>query len=166
MEHLIEWLPKHVPADDSLSSIIHGDYSFHNLLIHPVVPRVVAVLDWELSTVGHPLGDLMYHCMEWYRPPGIDDRGTLSGADLDAPGVPTLEDYVARYSEWTGFRIEAEDMGFYGAFNLFRAAAILQGMAGRIRDGIVTARNAKQIVERLEPLADAAWAAAQKAGAS
>jgi len=163
MDRLVEWLPRHVPADDGLSSISHGDYSFHNLLIHPTEARVVAVLDWELSTVGHPLGDLMYHCMEWYRPPGIDDRGTLSGADLDALGIPTLEDYVTRYCERTGFRIETRDMSFYSAFNLFRVAAILQGVAGRIRDGIVTAKNAQQIVERIEPIANAAWAEAQRA---
>ncbi len=165
MDRLIEWLPQHVPVDDGLSSIIHGDYSFHNLLIHPVEPRVVAVLDWELSTIGHPLGDLMYHCMEWYRPPGIDDRGTLSDADLGALGIPTLKEYVARYCERTGFPIEAGDIGFYSAFNLFRVAAILQGVAARIRDGIVTAKNAAQIVKRIEPIANAAWAEAQRAEA-
>ena len=162
MDRLVEWLPGHGPADDGLSSIIHGDYSFHNLLVHPSEPRVAAVLDWELSTIGHPLGDLMYHCMEWYRPPGIDDRGTLCGADLDALGIPALADYVARYCERTGFRIETGDIGFYSAFNLFRVAAILQGVAGRIRDGIVTAKNAQQIIERIEPIANAAWAEAQK----
>lgn len=163
MERLMEWLPRQVPPDDGLSSIIHGDYSFHNLLIHPTEPRVAAVIDWELSTIGHPIGDLMYHCMEWYRPPGIDDRGTLCGADLEALGIPALEDYVERYCQRTGFRIETSDIGFYKAFNLFRVAAILQGVAGRIRDGIVTARNAQQIVARIEPIANAAWTEAVRA---
>jgi len=163
MDRLIEWLPQHIPADDGRSSIIHGDYSFHNLLIHPAEPRVSAVIDWELSTIGHPLGDLMYHCMEWYRPPGIDERGTLSDADLEALGIPTLERYIERYSERTGIRVGTSDLAFYRAFNLFRVAAILQGVAGRIRDGIVTAKNAQQVVARIEPIANAAWNEAQRA---
>lgn len=166
MDKLIEWLPSRVPRDNGLSSIVHGDFSFHNLMVHPNGSHVVAVLDWELSTIGHPLGDLMYHCMEWYRPPGIDDRGTLSNANLAALGIPSLEEYVARYSERTGFQIDADDLGFYSAFNLFRVAAILQGVAGRIRDGIVTAKNAQQIIARIEPIANAAWDEAQKASAA
>lgn len=165
MDRLIEWLPAKAPADDGLSSIIHGDYSFHNLLIHPTEPRVAAVIDWELSTIGHPLGDLMYHCMEWYRPAGIDDRGTLSDADLDALGIPTVEDYIARYSARTGFKIESCDVGFYRAFNLFRVAAILQGVAGRVRDGITTADNAQTIIALIAPIANAAWAEAQRTDA-
>ena len=96
MEKLIEWLPGAIPEGADISTLIHGDYSFHNLLVHPNEPRVVAGIDWELSTIGHPLGDLMYHAMEWYRPPDVDARGTLKGADLGALGIPSLEEYVAR----------------------------------------------------------------------
>lgn len=164
MDKLIAWLPKALPEDDGRSSIIHGDYSFHNMIIHPTEPRVVAVIDWELSTIGHPLGDLTYHCMEWYRPEGVDDRGTLRGADLAGLGIPTFEDYVATYCERTGLTLNA-DLGFYRAFNLFRVAAILQGVAGRIRDGVATDSNAVRIIARIEPLAEAALAEARGAGA-
>jgi aminoglycoside phosphotransferase (APT) family kinase protein len=164
MERLIAWLPTAIPADDELSSLIHGDYSFHNLLVHPTEPRVVAVIDWELSTIGHPLGDLMYHAMEWYRPAGVDARGTLKGADLAALGIPSLEDYIARYCERTGFSFSG-NFAFYRAYNLFRVAAILQGIAGRMRDGTPTARNATAIVANIEPLAKAAWREACEVGA-
>lgn len=165
MDKLIEWLPTVVPEDNGRSSIIHGDFSFHNLIVHPTEPRVIAVIDWELSTIGHPLGDLMYHCMEWYRPEGVDDRGTLYGADLAALGIPTMEEYVAKYCERTGITVSGPT-GFYRAFNLFRVAAILQGVAGRMRDGVATASNAEQIIARIEPLANAALAEARAAGAN
>ncbi len=156
MDQLIEWLPSALPPDDGLSSIIHGDYSFHNLLFHPTEPRVVAVIDWELSTLGHPIGDLMYHMMEWYRPPGVDARGTLSTADLKALGVPSQEEYIQRYCERTGFAIEV-DLPFYRAFNLFRTAAILQGIAYRLQDGNAASANAGEIANNIGPLAKAAW---------
>lgn len=165
MDKLIEWLPNVVPEDDGRSSIIHGDFSFHNLIVHPTEPRIIAVIDWELSTVGHPLGDLMYHCMEWYRPEGVDDRGTLYGADLAALGIPTMEEYVAKYCERTGITVSGPT-GFYRAFNLFRVAAILQGVAGRMRDGVATSSNAEVIIARIEPLANAALAEARAAGAN
>ena len=155
MDQLLAWLPKAVPPDDGSQSLIHGDYSFHNLLIHPTQPRVVAVIDWELSTLGHPLGDLMYHAMEWYRPAGVDARGTLNGADLAALGVPTLERYVARYCERTGLRADA-NLPFYRAFNLFRTAAILQGVAKRMVDGNAGA-SAGEVAPLIRPLAAAAW---------
>lgn len=164
MDKLIAWLPTAVPEDDGRSSIIHGDFSFHNLIIHPTEPRVIAVIDWELSTIGHPLGDLMYHCMEWYRPAGVDDRGTLRDADLAALGIPTLDDYIAAYCRRTGIPLPGPT-GFYRAFNLFRVAAILQGVAGRMRDGVATDSNAQRIVARIEPLAEAALAEARSAGA-
>jgi aminoglycoside phosphotransferase (APT) family kinase protein len=165
MEQLMAWLPGAIPETDERNTIIHGDYSFHNLLIHPTEPRVSAVIDWELSTLGDPLGDLTYHMMEWFRPEGVDVRGTLCGADLAALGIPTAEDYARRYRERTGFRCDPTHP-FYGAFNLFRVAAILQGIAGRARDGVQTATNARDIVTRIEPLAKAAWMAAQEAGAA
>ena len=165
MERLIAWLPGAVPDTDDRATIIHGDYSFHNLLIHPSELRVSAVIDWELSTLGDPLGDLTYHMMEWFRPEGVDVRGTLQGADLAALGIPSAEEYARRYCERTGLRGDPTHP-FYRAFNLFRIAAILQGIAGRARDGVQTAANASEIVTRIEPLAKAAWLAAQEAGAS
>ncbi|APL96060.1 phosphotransferase family protein [Sphingobium indicum] len=164
MDRLVAWLPDAVPATEERTTIIHGDYSFHNLLVHPTEPRVSAVIDWELSTLGDPLGDLTYHMMEWFRPEGVDVRGTLRGADLAALGIPTAEDYARRYCERTGLRCDPTHP-FYRAFNLFRVAAILQGIAGRARDGVQTASNAGDIVTRIEPLAKAAWLAAQEAGA-
>ena len=124
MDRLIDWLPAAAPTDEE-TRLIHGDFSFHNVLIHPTEPRVAAVLDWELSTTGHPLGDLMYHTMEWYRPAGCDVRGTLQYADLDALGVPALEAYVARYCERAG-RAPVENLAFHKAYNLFKTAAIVQ----------------------------------------
>jgi aminoglycoside phosphotransferase (APT) family kinase protein len=164
MDQLIAWLPGVVPEDDGLSTLVHGDYSFHNVLIDPVEPRVVAVVDWELSTLGHPLGDLTYHMMEWYRPAGVDLRGTLKGQDLRALGIPTFDEYVARYCERTGLRIDG-NFAFYRAFNLFRVAAILQGVAHRLRGGNAAASNAQQVTTRIRPLAVAAWDEALEAGA-
>jgi aminoglycoside phosphotransferase (APT) family kinase protein len=165
MDRLIAWLPGAIPALPERTTIIHGDYSFHNLLIHPTEPRVVAMIDWELSTLGDPIGDLSYHMMEWTRPEGVDVRGTLAGADLDALGIPSPADYASRYRERTGFDSDPTHP-FYTAYNLFRVAAILQGIAGRAREGVQTAANASEIIERIDPLAKAAWRAAMKAGAT
>jgi aminoglycoside phosphotransferase (APT) family kinase protein len=165
MDRLIAWLPDAIPDTGERTTIIHGDYSFHNLLIHPTEPRVAAVIDWELSTLGDPLGDLTYHMMEWFRPEGVDVRGTLRGADLAALGIPTAADYAARYCDRTGFKGDPTQP-FYRAFNLFRVAAILQGIAGRARDGVQTDGNAAEIITRIGPLASAAWAAAKEAGAT
>lgn len=163
MDRLIDWLPGAIP-DDEGAGIVHGDYSFHNLLIHPTEPRVAGVVDWELSTLGHPFGDLFYHMMEWYRPAGLDERGTLKGADLDALGVPSMDEYVARYCELRGIAPPA-NTGFYRAFNLFRVAAIWQGIAKRHLDGNASAGLAGDMGRRVQPLAKAAWAEAVEAGA-
>ena len=164
MDRLIAWLPGATPPEGE-TRLSHGDYSFHNLLVHPSEPRVVAVLDWELSTTGDPLGDLMYHGMEWYRPPDCDSRGTLLGRDLAALGIPDLDTYVARYCERVG-RPGIDHLGFYKAFNLFRVAAIIQGIVGRARDGTAAATNAAEQAARVRPLAEAGWAYAQEAGAA
>jgi aminoglycoside phosphotransferase (APT) family kinase protein len=164
MDRLIAWLPTATPNDEE-TRLIHGDFSFHNVLIHPTQPRVAAVLDWELSTTGHPLGDLMYHTMEWYRPSGCDARGTLRDADLQALGVPTLETYVARYCERVG-RAPVENLDFHKAYNLFKTAAIVQGIVGRARDGTAAAAGAAEQAARVRPMAEAAWRYAQEGGAS
>ncbi len=164
MEKLMEWLPAAVPADDGRASVLHGDFSFHNLLIDPATGRVAAVIDWELSTLGHPLGDLTYHLMEWYRPEQVDPRGTLRNSDLEAMGIPTLDEYVASYAERTGSGPIAV-LPFFRAFNLFRVAAILQGVARRAMDGNAASSDATDVGSRVQPLAVAAWREAQDAGA-
>jgi len=164
MDRLMEWLPKAAPPAAE-ARLIHGDYSFHNLLIHPTEPRVVAVLDWELSTTGDPLGDLTYHAMEWYRPDDGDARGSLRELDLAALGIPDLEAYVARYCERAG-RPPIGNLGFYKAYNLFRVAAIVQGIVARARQGNAASATAAEQEARVKPLAEAAWTYAREAGAA
>jgi len=153
MDFLIEWLPGNIPADDA-SSIVHGDFRIDNLVIHPREPRIVAVLDWELSTIGHPLGDFTYHLMAWQMPKtGFGSTG-LKDKDLDALGLPSEDEYVRRYCERTGREGDIEHREFYAAYNLFRLAAILQGIAGRVRDGTAASAHAEQAAQAVAPLAD------------
>lgn len=157
MDRLIEWLPQHVPADDS-TSIVHGDFRLDNMIIHPEEPRVIAVLDWELSTIGHPLADFTYHLLPWRMPEvGLGSIG-LRNRDLATLGIPDEDSYVARYCERTG-RPGIAHRGFYAAFNLFRLAAILQGIAGRVRDGTATSAHAREAAASVVPLATLGLAA-------
>ncbi|MDJ0919240.1 MAG: phosphotransferase family protein [Woeseiaceae bacterium] len=156
MDALIEWLPGNIPADDS-ASIVHGDYRLDNMIVHPTEPRVIAVLDWELSTIGHPLADFTYHLMTWEMPEiGIGSIG-LADKDLAALGIPDEESYMATYCERTGRVDGIADRHFYSAFNFFRLAAILQGIAGRVRDGTASSAHAGQAVRAVKPLADLGW---------
>jgi aminoglycoside phosphotransferase (APT) family kinase protein len=161
MNRLIEWLPEHVPDDDS-ASVVHGDFRLDNLVVHPEEPRVIAVLDWELSTIGHPLADFTYHLMAWQMPEiGIGSIGLL-GKDLAALGIPDEETYTRQYCEKTGRGDGIEHRDFYSAFNFFRLAAILQGIAGRVRDGTAASAHAAQAAGAVLPLASLGWDYAQR----
>ncbi len=163
MNRLIEWLPENIPSDDT-SSIVHGDYRLDNMILHPTEPRVIAVLDWELSTIGHPLGDFTYHLMQWRMPAAGANNGSLVSSDLKSLGIPTEDDYVAAYCKRTG-RDGLPDLDFYFAYNFFRLAGIIQGIVGRVRDGTASNAHAAEMAERVAPLAQAAWSFAERAGA-
>ncbi len=166
MDCLMQWLPTHMPAsarDDSKVCVVHGDYRLDNLVFHATEPRVLAVLDWELSTLGHPLADFSYHCMAWHIPPGAF-RG-IGGLDHAALGIPVESEYVARYCARTGFTTPtelAQDWNFYLAYNLFRMAAILQGIAKRVEDGTASSKQARQAAAGARPLAELGWQFAQR----
>ncbi|MFY8103991.1 MAG: phosphotransferase [Ramlibacter sp.] len=168
MDRLIEWLPAHMPEsarDESKVSIVHGDFRLDNLMFHPTEPRVIAVLDWELSTLGHPLADFSYHCMAWHIPPGTF-RG-IAGLDHAALGIPAEDDYVRRYCERTGLaspEMLRADWNFYLAYNLFRLAAILQGIAKRAQEGIASSAQAASSGAGARALAEMAWLFATRAG--
>jgi aminoglycoside phosphotransferase (APT) family kinase protein len=166
MEKLIDWLPAHMPAsakDDTQVSIVHGDYRMDNLVFHPVEPRVLAVLDWELSTLGHPLADFSYHCMSWHIPPG-SFRG-IGGLDVARLGIPSERDYMARYVKRMGrdnMQALLADWNFYMAYNLFRISGILQGIAKRVEDGTASSAQAKQAAMGAKPMAEMGWQFAQQ----
>ncbi|MDR2155301.1 MAG: phosphotransferase [Burkholderiaceae bacterium] len=169
MDRLIEWLPAHVPASarGELTSIVHGDYRLDNVIFHPSEPRILAVLDWELSTLGHPLADFSYHCMSWHTPPGTF-RG-IAGMDLAALGIPSEQDYIRRYCQRTGLATPealAPDWNFYLAYNMFRIAAILQGIAKRVEAGTASSAQAKASGARARPMAELAWEHAEKSMAA
>jgi aminoglycoside phosphotransferase (APT) family kinase protein len=159
MDRLIEWLPKHIPAGDE-TTVVHGDYRMDNLIFHPTEPRIIAILDWELSTLGHPLADFSYHCMSWHIPPGAF-RG-IAGLDHAALGIPDEQEYIRRYVQRTG-RTAIEHWNFYLAYNLFRIAAILQGVYKRATEGLASSDNAKQASENAKALAELGWRYAQRA---
>jgi aminoglycoside phosphotransferase (APT) family kinase protein len=155
VEKLIEWLPRVIPPQERIS-VVHGDYRIDNMIFHSAEPRVQAVLDWELSTLGDPMADLTYLLVQWTLP-------GLADADLQALNIPSMEEAAKIYCDVTGSAVP--DLNWYFSYNMFRLAAIMQGIAGRIRDG--TAANAKAVesAKRTVPLAKASWEYAQKAGA-
>jgi aminoglycoside phosphotransferase (APT) family kinase protein len=159
MDELIAWLPGHVPEGDA-TAIVHGDFRMDNLIFHPREPRILAVLDWELSTLGHPLADFSYHCMSWHIPPG-KFRG-IAGLDLDSLGIPRESRYIAAYCARTG-RDAIGHWNFYLAYNLFRIAAILQGVAKRALEGTASSAQAQDAGSRARPLAELGWKYAEKA---
>jgi len=166
MDRLMDWLPAHMPAsarDESRVSIVHGDYRLDNLMFHPDEPRVIAVLDWELSTLGHPLADFAYHCMSWHIPHEMS-RG-IGGLDLGVLGIPSEAEYIQRYCQRTGIadaEALAADWNFYLAYNMFRIAAILQGIAKRAEAGIAASAQAKAAGATARPMAELAWHFAQR----
>jgi aminoglycoside phosphotransferase (APT) family kinase protein len=154
MEHLMAWLPDNVPSDDTVT-LVHGDYRPGNMIVHPTEPRVLALLDWELSTLGHPLGDLSYTCVPYYMGPG-ETLGGVDGLDLGAMGIPTEQEYVAAYCRKAG-RGAIDHWDFYVAFALFRLGAIAQGIMGRVRDGTANDPRAVERGKRARPLGEAGW---------
>ncbi|MFT4436032.1 phosphotransferase [Caballeronia sp. 15715] len=155
MDRLIEWLPQHLPPEE-VTTVVHGDLRLDNMIFHPTEPRVVAVLDWELSTLGDPLSDLAYHMLTWYLT-AEEFRG-MAGDDLAALGIPDVEPYLARYCERTGrAEIDPARWNFYVVFNMFRLAAILQGIAKRAVEGNAANATARETGALARPIAEVAW---------
>ncbi|MDB5575905.1 MAG: aminoglycoside phosphotransferase [Bradyrhizobium sp.] len=161
MDRLIEWLPAHIPSDTA-TSIVHGDFRCDNIIFHPTEPRILAVLDWELSTLGHPGADFAYHAMMYRMPPHI--VAGLAGADLAACNIPSEEAYLQAYCRHTG-RAAMPDYDFFMAFNFFRLSAIFHGIKGRVIRGTASSTQAKRRVAVLPELAALSWRQAQQAGA-
>ncbi len=161
MDNLIAYLPTSLPEQSGIS-IVHGDFRIDNMIFDATEPRVLAVLDWELSTLGDPMADLAYLLMNWVTEP--EGRSGVMGLDLAALGIPTMEAMATRYCEKMG-RANVPDMNWYFAFNLFRLAGIVQGIKKRVIDGTASSAHAAAMAEKVEPLANAAWGFAQKAGA-
>jgi len=163
MEQLIAWLPVHLPPPQP-PRLVHGDYRLDNIILAPDAPTIAAVLDWELSTLGDPLADFSYHLMQWHMPPSDAGTGSLIGHDLAALGIPPLDAYVDAYVTRTGLDPRPH-LPVYFAYNFFRIAAILQGIAGRVRDGTATSAFAAAKGALVRPLAATAWDFARQAGA-
>jgi aminoglycoside phosphotransferase (APT) family kinase protein len=159
MDALNDWLPRTIPPGDD-TSIIHGDFKLDNTIVHPTEPRIVAVLDWEISTLGHPLGDFTYLCMPWY------GMGAFRGLDVAELGLPTREEYTATYCRRARRApVSADSLAWYEAFHGFRNACILQGILGRVRDGTASSEHASELAAGVAPLAKAAWEVAKSLGA-
>ena len=151
MERLIEWLPANLPADDGRVSLVHGDYRLDNMIFHPTEPRIIGILDWELSTLGHPLADLAYQLMAWRFPRDGGVAG-LQGIDRAELGIPDDESYIRSYCDRTG-QPAIENWNFYMAFYFFRMAVILQGIKKRVEIGTASSAEAESRGAMVEPLA-------------
>lgn len=161
MDRLVKWLPENIPIEDE-TSLAHGDFRCDNMIFHPSEPKVIAVLDWELSTLGNPIADFTYHLMPYRMPRGMHTG--MMGVDLAELGIPSEEEYIAQYCQATK-RKKIENVDFYIAFNMFRLVAILHGIKGRYIRGNASNAQAASLIEKMEPMAEAAWAQAVKAGA-
>jgi aminoglycoside phosphotransferase (APT) family kinase protein len=160
MDHLIDWLPKNVPPEAG-TSVVHGDFRLDNTIFHPTGARILAVLDWELSTLGDPLADFAYHCMGFHIPP--DKFRGVAGLDIASLGIPSEAEYVAKYLKRTGRgSIDPSHWDFYLAYNLFRIAAICQGIAKRVLDGTAASQFAAEAATKTVPLAQLGWQQAEK----
>ncbi len=164
MDRLVDWLPANIPPqDEDETSIVHGDFRCDNMIFHPTEPRVIAVLDWELSTLGHPLADFAYHAMMYRMPPNI--IAGLGGADLAALNIPPEADYLAAYCKRTG-RADMPGYDYYVAFNVFRLAAIIHGIKGRLARGTASSAQAQHRADAFPAFAALAWEQARHAGAA
>jgi aminoglycoside phosphotransferase (APT) family kinase protein len=160
MDNLIDWLPRNIPPETG-TAVVHGDFRLDNAIFHPTEPRILAVLDWELSTLGDPLADFAYHCMSWHIPPGAF-RG-IAGLDLAQLGIPGEAEYVGMYCRRTGrTSIDPSHWDFYLAYNLFRIAAILQGILKRVVDGTAASAHARDAGMRAKPMAELGWRQVEK----
>jgi aminoglycoside phosphotransferase (APT) family kinase protein len=162
LDALAAWLPEHIPPGDQ-TTIVHGDYRLDNLLFHPHEPRAIGLIDWELSTLGHPLADFSYHCLAWHIPHALW-RG-IEGLDLKALGIPDEASYMRRYRDVTGTDA-SEHWDFYLAYNLFRLAAIMQGVAKRAFEGNAVASDAMETGRLAKPMAELGWRYAQRYNAA
>jgi len=154
MNNLIDWLPPNIPDEDE-TSIVHGDYRLDNMVFN-ASNNVMGVLDWELSTLGHPIADFNYHCISWRNIPQLADQKFCS-----ENGIPTEEEYINMYSKHTGKKLD-EHWEFYTIFNIFKLAGILQGIMGRVRDGTAASKHAEERGNQVAPLAEAAWDLVEK----
>ena len=158
MERLMAWLPEHIPdedGDEALSTVVHGDYRLGNVIVHPEQPRVVAVLDWELSTIGNPLSDLSYLCQQYHV--GNEGKSAISGSIAEVPGIPGEQPLIDAYCEVAG-RERVDNWGFYIAYNMFRSASIIQGVYKRGLDGNASSDSAREYADACRWRADGAWA--------
>ncbi|WP_107313330.1 MULTISPECIES: phosphotransferase family protein [Burkholderia cepacia complex] len=158
MHLLMEWLPQHIPASDE-TTLVHGDYRLDNVVFHPTEPCIIGVLDWELSTLGHPLADFSNHCMSWHIQPQL--WCGIAGMDLPAMGIPTESEYMSQYMRTSGRDLK-EHWNFCLAFSLFRMAAILHGIAQRAANGTAAAADAEETGRKAGPLAEIGWQCASR----
>ena len=155
MDLLIDWLPKNIPEDDE-TTIAHGDFRLENMIIHPTEPKVLAILDWELSTLGHPLSDLAYNCMTYHLPSYMKALGGFSDTDIRALGIPSEAEYLAAYCKGTG-RAGIPQWNFFLAFALFRATAIMQGVYARSLQQKASGMDASDVHSFIKPVSEIAW---------